>query len=260
MYSSDAFGTYAARHEGKSDISWYHRKFLRLFDAGSCPLLLDVGCGDGSFLLTAQRSGFEVWGADFDEKSVEAARRSGLANVYPKSLNEFVEFANLNGKRFDAVTFFEVIEHQEDPLGFLRQIRAVLASHGLIAGSVPNRNRFCVSLERLQNPADFPPHHFTWWSKDALHFALSNAGFQEISIDSESRYNSEETASWWATVFSGLIARRIKNTSGNELSSIAHKSILLRLLARRLFYPLGYVSQYVFNSKGDKLFFTARRS
>ncbi|MEW6558496.1 MAG: methyltransferase domain-containing protein, partial [Elusimicrobiota bacterium] len=37
--------------------------------------LLDVGCGDGIFLEKAREFGFDVWGIDFDSKSIETARK-----------------------------------------------------------------------------------------------------------------------------------------------------------------------------------------
>lgn len=81
-------------------------------------------------------------GIDFDKRSIENARRRfGFNNLYTKTLEEFVSYAETNDLSFDVITFFEVLEHQGRPLEFINNVRKVLKADGYIAGSVPNRER-----------------------------------------------------------------------------------------------------------------------
>ena len=77
-----------------------------------------MGCGDGRFLRHAKEQGFEVWGIDFDKKSVENVKSNlGIDTVFAMSLEEFHEYANEKNLKFDVITFFEVLEHQDKAKG-----------------------------------------------------------------------------------------------------------------------------------------------
>lgn len=139
--------------------------------------LLEVGCGDGLFLEFAQKEGFEVWGVDFDRKAVEVAKRRGLKNVFSISFNDFVEYAKKEMLKFDAITFFECLEHQEDPDEFIKNIKTLLKCGGRIAGSVPNRDRLIINRDVW----DWPPHHLIWWNKKSVEKFLAKS-FKEVLI------------------------------------------------------------------------------
>jgi len=145
--------------------------------------LLDVGCGDGLFLKYARDMGFEIWGIDIDKKSIEIAkRRLGDENLYPMSLEEFYEFAKLKNLKFDVITFFEVLEHQDRPREFLKIVKDLLKDDGYIAGSVPNRDSIFVRFFNKYSCSDNPPHHFLRFSEKALERALKLSGFLEVEI------------------------------------------------------------------------------
>lgn len=55
------------------------------------------------------------------------------------SLEEFSEFAKKEGLKFDVITFFEVLEHQDRPREFLERVKELLKPGGWLAGSVPKR-------------------------------------------------------------------------------------------------------------------------
>lgn len=146
--------------------------------------LLDVGCGDGIFLKEAEKIGFEVWGVDLDKRSIEVCKDKGLTNTYAMTLNDFVKLCKEKNIYFDIVTFFEVLEHQDDPLNFLKQINQLLHSQGYIAGSVPNRDSWCqVTLNRkIRVKVDNPPHHFLRFSKTSLVKILKILGIEKVEV------------------------------------------------------------------------------
>jgi SAM-dependent methyltransferase len=108
-----------------------------------------------------------------------ARERYGLEDVHVMRPEEFCR-ANGNEK-FDVVTFFEVLEHQQDPRGVLRAATACLKDDGFVALSVPNRNRWQKGTE----PLDYPPNHLTRWSPKALGNFLTRAGFEVVSMREE---------------------------------------------------------------------------
>lgn len=165
-------------------IYMWHDMFLKKFALKSGNLL-DIGCGNGSFLNEAQMLGFKVYGIDFDSHSVEtAAKTMGIKDVYAMNLKEFTDFAVKKGLLFDVITFFEVLEHQENAQEFIESVKKLLKPGGFIVGSVPNRNRLII---HQREEFDFPPHHFFWWSKNSLTNLFRSQGFKNIELSSAFR-------------------------------------------------------------------------
>ena len=94
--------------------------------------IYDVGCGDGLFLEEASRLGLRI--AGFEPETMprnQAERRLGQA------LDQ-KPFASLKSEKASAITCWQVIEHLDDPLSFLRACRQHLEQGGLLAISTVN--------------------------------------------------------------------------------------------------------------------------
>ena len=184
FYESEVFEDYVAFHEGVGTrLGENHKAFFKYFPSNVRGKLLDVGCGDGRFLRYAKEQGFEIWGIDFDKKSVENVKRNlGIDTVFPMSLEEFYEYAKEKNLKFDVITFFEVLEHQDKPREFLEMVRGLLKEGGCIAGSVPNRELLFAEIAWNCFHTDYPPHHFLRFSKSSLEKALNFAGFKNYEV------------------------------------------------------------------------------
>jgi SAM-dependent methyltransferase len=97
-------------------------------------------------------------------------------------LEEFYEYAKEKNLKFDVITFFEVLEHQDKPREFLEMVRGLLKEGGYIAGSVPNRERLFVEIGWKYFHGDHPPHHFLRFSKSSLEKALNFPGFKDVEV------------------------------------------------------------------------------
>ncbi|WP_448587358.1 class I SAM-dependent methyltransferase [Thermocrinis sp.] len=181
FYEQGLFAGYEKLHSPPdTKLGSNHRAFFKNFPGPWSGKLLDVGCGNGKFLMVAKGYGFEVWGVDMDIKSVEIARSVVGESVKAMSLEHFVDFVRERGVSFDVVTFFEVLEHQDKPLVFLERIKSILKPGGYISGSVPNRDRWLT----YDSEWDYPPHHLLRFSKQSLENLLSTAGFGNIQVKS----------------------------------------------------------------------------
>lgn len=105
---------------------------------------LDIGCLDGSLALTiGVATGAKVTGIDLTKDGIEIARgraeEAGLDAEFIQGYAEDVleQFAT-DGKKFDLITFFEIIEHVKDVPRLLKAIDAVLAPGGTILCSTPD--------------------------------------------------------------------------------------------------------------------------
>jgi len=178
---------YGGRDEKLLPLEPGHKYFLADTLAPRGGKLLDIGCGTGNLLAAAREAGYDVTGIELDRNAARFAKeRLGLQNILPLSISEFAE--QHKGERFDVVTFFEVLEHQAAPVEFLQKVKACVKPGGVIALSVPNRERWLTGPDVL----DYPPNHFLRWNADALRKCLGSQGFEVLSM-------REQPAGLWHT-------------------------------------------------------------
>lgn len=172
--------TYIVKTIGRQKISrGYHKKFLKVYKNFLKNIrILDLGCGTGEFLAELKKRGCEVWGVDFNKKFIESAKKFfGLKNLYAMSFDDFFKIDNL--PKFDIITFFEVLEHIDNPLEFIQNVKNLLKENGMIVLSVPSRERILVNLIK----GDFPPHHLSRWNEKAISNLFSKIGFKIFRVD-----------------------------------------------------------------------------
>jgi 2-polyprenyl-3-methyl-5-hydroxy-6-metoxy-1,4-benzoquinol methylase len=168
---------YDGRDENLLPLEPGHKYFLADQLAPGGGTLLDIGCGTGNFLAAARDAGYRVTGIELDRNAARFAKeRLGLQRVLPLTISEFG--SQHPRELFDVVTFFEVLEHQAAPVDFLQEVRARMRTGGLIALSVPNRERWLTGPDVL----DYPPNHFLRWDAVALKKFLGAQGFEILSI------------------------------------------------------------------------------
>ena len=154
--------------------------------------LLDVGCGEGTFLVAANPHYAEARGIELDPRAAEHAERRLPGAVRRLRVEELDDEAG----SYDVVTLFEVLEHLEDPLGALVACRLLLRAGGTLVVSVPHRLRPGADAD----PSDWPPNHLTRWTAGSLARALEASGFAIDRLHSakRSRYGYWE-AGWLLT-------------------------------------------------------------
>jgi SAM-dependent methyltransferase len=138
------------------------------------PSLLDIGCAYGPFLAAAKEAGFAPCGIDPAEDAVRYVTQTlGI----PATRGFFPDSRLADNAPFDAVTLWFVIEHFQDCVPALAEIRRILKPGGTLAFATPSfsgisgRARLASFLE--QSPAD----HWTIWSPESCKKALAIAGF-----------------------------------------------------------------------------------
>jgi SAM-dependent methyltransferase len=104
-------------------------------------LILDMPCGRGFYLnMFRYVSACRLVGADLD-RAVMAKARANVGHLPGITLNEANIYAlPYRADAFDAVVLSEVLEHIDDDVAGLREIRRVLRPGGVVAITVPNAN------------------------------------------------------------------------------------------------------------------------
>jgi 2-polyprenyl-3-methyl-5-hydroxy-6-metoxy-1,4-benzoquinol methylase len=137
-------------------------------------LLLDVGCGSGTFLHVARSHGFVPHGMDWSAQAVDIAQRQYRL---PARLGE-IGGKTWNGYRFDFITMFHVLEHLSDPRRGLSYARELLQSAGILLIQVPNISSLQARLfGSLWYGLDVPRHVINFTPK-ALGLLLREMGFE----------------------------------------------------------------------------------
>jgi SAM-dependent methyltransferase len=114
---------------------WWHigrRRIIASFVEQICreikdrtPRILDVGCGTGANLMMLSQFG-ETEGVDISQDALSFCRERGLQNVRHGA----AEKLPYEDGTFDLVTALDVVEHLDDDLAGLREIRRVLRPNG----------------------------------------------------------------------------------------------------------------------------------
>jgi len=130
--------------------------------------LLDVGCGNGSFLIACSRTlpHWSLCGTEVSEKYKRVIEDiSGVERLFVGDLQD------VEGQ-FDVVSFIHVLEHIPSPLSILATVRTKLVDDGLLLIEVPDclQNRFMLLV------AD----HCSHFSVRALAATVAAAGFEVL--------------------------------------------------------------------------------
>jgi SAM-dependent methyltransferase len=139
--------------------------------------LLEVGCGDGAFMLVAQRAGWRVHGIDFDESAIARARaKVGDGAVVGDLLSMGYPEAS-----FDAIVLNNVIEHLPNPGAVMAECHRVLRPGGRVVMVTPNLD----ALGHRSFGADWRglevPRHLYLFSPTTLKRFAHDAGFAKIA-------------------------------------------------------------------------------
>jgi SAM-dependent methyltransferase len=154
---------------------WYagRRKILASFLEDICrrvtdrrPRILDVGCGTGANLLMLSQYG-DAEGVDVSEDALAFCRERGLEKVKLGA----AEKLPYDDGTFDLVTALDVVEHLDNDLAGLREMRRVLRPGGHVLLFVPT----FMFLWGLQDDVS---NHRRRYRLPELRRVLEQAGFE----------------------------------------------------------------------------------
>jgi SAM-dependent methyltransferase len=177
VYREDANVGYL--QEGHSLADSYGGEFIEFFRRASALLpqppssAADIGCGGVYLLLKVQEQGLSVKGIDPSPVTVEAGRKAGIEIVpdfYPSPA--FTE-------RFDVLFHYDVLEHVEDPVTFLKAHHENLSSHGALIFAVPD----CSHHIQLGDVSMLLHEHLNYFDIESLDHVVRAAGFEPLLLE-----------------------------------------------------------------------------
>ena len=136
--------------------------------------VLDVGCGNGSFLNIFREHGYETEGVEFGEEA--AAQAALLHHVHQ---GEFPEL--LLARQYDLVIFRGVLQYVPRPKDYLDKAMSLLNPGGLIfITAQPNMNSFCFKLFKNKFTQPVCGVDFIGYTEQMLSAYFYGAGFQKL--------------------------------------------------------------------------------
>ena len=151
---------------------------IRRYHGSENGRLLEVGCGEGDFLVSAEAGGWQVAGIEFSPAACKIAQqRLKNGRVTCGELRQ----ASLASEQFDLCVVSDVIEHVRAPLEFLQEIHRVLKPGGTLFIATPSIDSWSARIMR-QKWMEFKAEHLTYFNRQTIQTALFKSGFREIIV------------------------------------------------------------------------------
>jgi SAM-dependent methyltransferase len=163
------------------DRHWWYQGRRRVLEQAIARLglpaqasILDAGCGSGRNMVELAHHGI-VTGVELSSTSVQLAREREAGEVLEGSVMDMP----LDDDSFDLTVSLDVIEHLEDDVGALRELRRVTKPGGALLVTVP-------AYQWLWSGHDEINHHHRRYNRRTLLAAARKAGWQ---LESSTHFN-----------------------------------------------------------------------
>ncbi len=167
----------AIKNEGglhpKHRLIGYHKFFLD--NVSKDHKVLDIGCGNGALSYDIALKAKSVTGIDIEEKSIKKAK-----SKYSRSNAKYITgdaTKDLSGEKFDVIILSNVLEHIENRVGFMRNIRG-LASKYLIRVPMLDRDWIPLYKKELGIEWRLDLTHYTEFTKSSFIKEIQEAGYE----------------------------------------------------------------------------------
>ena len=174
---------YCPGHEESTNDRAYTRQ-LENFEkfVGRKGSVLDVGCGNGSFLLFAEANGWQPFGADI---RLSPETKDLTCPLWEGRLPEI----DFGGATFDVIRFNHVIEHLQNPLVELERCKSLLNPGGVVFIGVPNLAGLSPRIKSLQSRLGLKgkrwrhyaaTHHLFFFTAATLRSMVERGGYSVV--------------------------------------------------------------------------------
>lgn len=204
--------------------------------------ILDIGCGNGSFILAMQKHGYDVWGVELNPE----AQKYTLLNLKGRIFFQELKECKFPEKSFDIITMFQSLEHVADLGTLFAEIRRIIKDKGIFYICVPNADFFESRFFGHYYYNLEVPRHFYFFSQKILSKLLSKNGFEVVRVVRDNIFESVLTpTSFYHGLWNFLSDKNIlRNRMLKYLSFLP--LVIIRLFLRPFF---------IFDSQNVKIIF-----
>ena len=189
----------------------YHRWLISKIGSYLGSRVLEIGIGDGSYTKLLGKKELVV-GIDLAEDCVNFCKKEFVADEYIKCFKVDLLADNLEevkSHNLDSAFCFNVLEHVEDDVNFLKKVREIISEGSNFAIIVPAMDMLYGEMDRLAG-------HFRRYNQKSLVGVAEKAGWQVVKVE---YINFLGSIGWW------LANKTIKPKTLND--SKINKQIIL---------------------------------
>jgi len=143
---------------------------------------LDMGCGNGEFLIPAKKKGINVFGFDLNQRDIRLAKKKGI-NAYQSNFDEFYNLISKKNIKFDVASSTGYFDMIDDPSKEMSNLGKLLKKGSLLMISLPNFDS--AVHEIIKNYPSQSVRHLnacqrSSFTSKSLSYLLKNNGFKII--------------------------------------------------------------------------------
>ncbi len=198
--------------------------------------ILDIGCGNGSFLKYLSRLGnYNLFGTEFDENTAARINNEGFIKIHTGNINNDTFQKNY----FDAITMFHVFEHLTEPVKTLDIISSIIKKEGILVISFPNIDSFQSKVFKGKWLHLDPPRHLFFFTPSDFKKLMKSYGFELI----KEKYFSLEQNPFGAiqsllNIFCKKREILFEALKGNNIYTKEYKGY--KLMVQKIFFILSF--------------------
>lgn len=219
-------------------IDWFRIRNAKKFARRLLPnaKVLDIGCGNGSFLVNlGKQGGFKLYGLEPEGKSGDRASQYAEINLHRGFLEEDTYQENF----FDAIILTHVYEHLPNPKESLDILTQIAKKGACLQIEIPNINSWQAKLYKGFWFHLDPPRHLNMFPPVILKAELQQRGWSVV----DERYFSPQFSPYGAqqSILNKVIRKRdllYEHLKGNK--SYTKGASSLSLVLQKLFHWLSY--------------------
>lgn len=176
---------YINYEQERNSMNKIFEKYLKIIEKFTkSRKIFDIGAANGHFLGLAKKRGWQTSGIEISHYAAQKAAEKGEEVLVG-------QFKNLDlNRKFDVITMWDVLEHLDDPLSYIKAISKHLESAGLLALTTVDRGSWWAKLFGRHWHLIIPPEHTFYYSLENLTKLLEENGFEIIKTKKIGRRSS----------------------------------------------------------------------
>ena len=164
--------------------------------------LLDVGCGTGDFLETAQQNNWQVSGIEPNKQARAIANKKTDNSVF-----EIEQLLKFESNSFDVITLWHVLEHLPNLDDHIAVFKKLLKPNGTLIIAVPNHESYDAKYYKQFWAAYDVPRHLWHFNRDSITKLVSKYSFQVIKVK----------PMWFDSFYVSMLSEKYKSGKMNPI-------------------------------------------
>lgn len=189
---------------------------------------LDIGCGNGDFVLNMLDNGYDAFGIEQNPYSKDFASPILEGRILYKDIRD----AQFLTEEFDIITIFQSLEHIYDLEKFFCEVKRLLKDEGVLYICVPDSNFFEFFIFGPYAYNLEAPRHLYFFKLNTLKALLLKSGFKVDRVVKEQlcEYISTPASFYWSIRY--FLQDKNVILNGLILGVLFVPLVLIRLLLR----------------------------